>query len=61
MSVCVCVHVCLPQGYKLHSCDIEPLQPVEQVCYIQKCNEAILCMGMDIVTKHTMTEASQAL
>ena len=31
MSVCVCV---CPQGYKLHLCDIEPVQPVEQVCCI---------------------------
>ena len=33
MHVCVrmCVHL---QGYKLHSCDIEPVQPAEQVCCI---------------------------
>ena len=29
----VCMHVCVcPRGYKLHSRDIEPLQPAEQVC-----------------------------
>ena len=30
-SVCVCAH---PRGYKLHSCDIEPVQTVEQICYV---------------------------
>ena len=48
VRVRVCVHVCLlceffvclPQGYKLHSCNIEPVQPAEQVCYIYKHNEA---------------------
>ena len=29
----LCVYI-LPPGYKLHSPDIEPAQPVEQVCYI---------------------------
>ena len=33
MCVCVCVCVC-PRGYKLHSHDIEPLQPAEQVCCV---------------------------
>ena len=37
--VCVCVCVCVfvsvhPRGYKLHSRDIEPLQPAEQVFYV---------------------------
>ena len=31
MRVCVCSH---PRGYKLLSCDIEPVQPAEQVCCI---------------------------
>ena len=34
------VCVCLPSGYKLHSHDIEPVQLAEQVCCIEKCNEA---------------------
>ena len=38
MSVCLCVSP--PQGYKLHSRDTKPVQPAEQVCYIQKHNEA---------------------
>ena len=25
-----------PRGYKLHSCGIEPVQPVKQVCYVYK-------------------------
>ena len=30
--VCVSVYVCVrPRGYKLHSHDIEPVQPAEQV------------------------------
>ena len=30
--VCVCACVCVrPRGYKLHSRDIEPVQPAEQV------------------------------
>ena len=33
VSILVCVCVCpRPQGYKLHSHDIAPVQPVEQVC-----------------------------
>ena len=53
----VCVCVCPdPQGYILHSRDIEPVLPVEQVCYVMKLNEAILHMGVAIVTKHTVTE-----
>ena len=33
--VSVCLSLCVrPQGYKLHSHDIKPVQPVEQVCYI---------------------------
>ena len=31
ISMCVCVH---PGGYKSHSHDIEPVQQVEQVCYV---------------------------
>ena len=35
MYVCMCVRVCVhPRGYKLHSCDIEPVQPAEQVCCV---------------------------
>ena len=52
----VCVH---PWGYKLHSCDIEPVQPTGQVYHIQKCNEAILCMGMAFVTKHIECDRNQ--
>ena len=37
MSLCVCVR---PRRYKLHSYDIEPVQPAEQVCCIWKCNKA---------------------
>ena len=37
MSACVCV---CPRGYKSHSRDIEPVQPAEQVCCVQKCNKA---------------------
>ena len=48
--VCVCT--------RLHSCDIEPVQPVEQVCYVQKYKKAILCMGVAIVTKHVVTETN---
>ena len=33
VCVCVCVYVCgCPQGYKLHSRFIEPIQPAEQIC-----------------------------
>ena len=37
VCLCVCVYMCVcvrPQGYKLHSCHIEPVQPAEQVCCI---------------------------
>ena len=34
----VCICVCPPQGYKLHSLDIEPVQPAEQVCCVYKRN-----------------------
>ena len=33
MSACVCVCV-RPWGYKLHSREIEPVQPAEQVCCV---------------------------
>ena len=35
VCVCACVHVCVrPRGHKLHSHDIKPVQPAEQVCCI---------------------------
>ena len=35
VCVCVCVRVCPhPQGYKLHSHDIEPVQLAGQVCCV---------------------------
>ena len=41
LFVCACAHACVcvcprPQDYKLriHSCDIEPVQPIEQVCCV---------------------------
>ena len=35
IGMSVCMHACVcPQGYKLHSCDIETVQPAEQICCI---------------------------
>ena len=57
VCVCLCIH---PQGYELHSHDIESVEQVQQDCYIYilKHNKAILSMGMALVTKHAVKETN---